>query len=68
MCVSNTYEKLHEKLSDELIIDSGRPLPEDSTTDSLKSLNVRINFIDKWLKISASNFAWRCCAYADKMN
>ena len=30
-------------------------------------LCVSINFIDAWLKILADNFAWRCCAYQDKM-
>ena len=45
----------------------GIPLPGYSTTGSLKSLSVSINFIDKFLKGLESNFSYSCRAHQDKM-
>ena len=53
MCGLNTCNKLHEKFSDKECTFGGRPLPEVSTTDSIKSIMVRINFIDKYFKALA---------------
>ena len=63
----NAYKNLDEKLTDIVSTSDGRLFSEYSTTDSFKSLSVRINFIDTWLKVLESNFSCRCCAYSYNM-
>ena len=66
MCGLNAYDKLHKTFSLSVSAGSGLPLPNDSTTDSLKYLGVIINFIYTWLKVLESNLAWICTAYQYK--
>ena len=63
----HTYDKLHEKFSDEMSFFGGRPLPDGSTIDYFIYLIVGISFVDTWLKLLVSHFSWNCFAYQDNM-
>ena len=39
-------------------IDRGILLPKESTTDSLKSICISVNFLEKWFKLLESNCGW----------
>ena len=67
ICGLYEYENLHENPSDKMSFGSGRPLSDSSTIYFLLSLSVSIKFIDTLLKSLVYNFAWRFCAYKDKM-
>ena len=67
MCGFKAYYKVHEILSDSVSSGSGRLLPEGSTTYFIKSLGVSLKFIDTYLKLLESNYAWCCVAYQESM-
>ena len=63
MCFLNSYDKLHESLSDEMRFGGGRSLPDDSTISSIVYLSFSANFINTLLKSLVPNFALSFCAY-----
>ena len=67
MCGLKEYGNIDEKSSESVRIGGGRPLLKELTTDSLKSLCSRFNFIYAWLKLLESNYASSCYGYQENM-
>ena len=63
MCCLNAYDKENDNSTNATNFGGGRPMPDDSTSVSLVSLCVSINFIETWINVLSKTFECRCCAY-----
>ena len=60
MCVIDVHDKIHEIFSYLMSSGVGRPLPQDSTINPIKSLCATSSSIGTWLKSLEENYIWSC--------